>query len=234
MGFGTLFFGYMLILSIGYYQFTDIICALILLFGLYKLYSINQGFKLAAYSAVAFSIFGLAELCFAVYEMFFGAGAVPAGIYSYVSMIRNVIICILTVFMLIGMREVSKEVRLNVHADRCHRMIFGCFLIYLVNVALETPALVSWLDIKVLSIITVLIILSKLILTILILYALSYCYAHIVMPGSNSSDEQKESRFAFINAHRRHVEEKQREYAEYKLKKAEEKRSKGNKSNDKK
>jgi hypothetical protein len=75
--------------------------------------------------------------------------------------------------------------------------------------------------------------LSKIILTVLILYAIFYCYSHIVLPGSASAYEEKESKFAFVNAHRKHVEEKQREYAEYKLKKAKERMAKGKQKNGK-
>ena len=62
MGFGTLFIGYFLILNITYYSFTDIIAALIMLLGLYKLSTVNKHFKLGTYSCIGFSCFALVEL----------------------------------------------------------------------------------------------------------------------------------------------------------------------------
>ena len=49
MGFGTLFFGYFLILNVTYYGFTDAIAAAVMLLGFYKLSTVNSYFKYAAY-----------------------------------------------------------------------------------------------------------------------------------------------------------------------------------------
>ena len=58
MGFGTLFFGYFLLLNITYYSFTDLIAALIAAMGLYKLSSVNRPFKNGFYASVIFGFIG--------------------------------------------------------------------------------------------------------------------------------------------------------------------------------
>ena len=59
MGFGTLFIGYFLLLNITFYEFTDVIAGVIILFGLYKLMGNSRYFKLPCYFSISFAIFGL-------------------------------------------------------------------------------------------------------------------------------------------------------------------------------
>ena len=60
MGFGTLFFGYFLLLNIAYNTFTDLIAALIMAMGLNKLSTVNHPFKNGFIASVIFAVIGLA------------------------------------------------------------------------------------------------------------------------------------------------------------------------------
>ena len=75
MGFGTLFIGYFLLLNVTYYTFTDIIAALVMAMGLYKLSSVNRQFKGAFFSSIALAAIGLVELVCQVYTMSYNNGA---------------------------------------------------------------------------------------------------------------------------------------------------------------
>ena len=71
MGFGTLFIGYFLLLNIAYYTFTDIISALVMAMGLYKLSSVNRGFGYAFYASIGFALIGAGELFLEMLSLIF-------------------------------------------------------------------------------------------------------------------------------------------------------------------
>lgn len=219
MGFGTLFFGYFLLLNVTFFSYSDIIAAFLMLYAFYKLSSINKGFKYALYAAAVFAIFGLYELVTTVIELFVPALGTVAFI-SYTAMLRSLIICILTLFMLIGMRDVCREVELGSLSVRCQRAIYVSVIIYSLNIALETGALGAF-NLKVVALIGYLILISTLILIAINLSSIHTCYVRICMPGDEKpkAPKEKKSRFGFVNAFRHHEEEKRREYYEYKLEK---------------
>ena len=219
MGFGTLFFGYFLLLNITYYGFTDIIAALIMLYAFYKLSEVNSGFRRASWATLAFAAFSLYELGFAVFDMFFMSVDIPS-LNSANAMLRSLIVCIVTMLMLIGIRDVSAEVGLGNLTVRAKRAATVSFVIYMLNIIWQTSGLLGFIGVKAVAVIGAFIILSTLLIIAVNLFSIYACYANICMPEDNKPREEKKSRFGFVNAFRAHEAEKQREYYEYKLEKA--------------
>jgi len=221
MGFGTLFFGYFLFLNITYYSITDLIASLIIAMGLYKLSDVNTPFKNGFYSSFLLSAVGLAELVIQMIGIFNPRMDTEA-IISYVSMPRHFIIAIITFFILQGIQSVADEVGLKLLAKRARNSIPVSLTVYALLVILEVPALqmIPFLSIKALIIISVLVLFAAMIIVIVNLVTIYKAYMKICMPDDVDNDvPDKPSRFGFINKHREHTAQKQREYAEYKLEK---------------
>ncbi len=231
MGFGTLFFGYFLLLNIAYYSFTDAIAALVMLYALYKLSFLNRNFKYAAISAVVFSVFGIYELVIGFSDLLFGVGFSDT-LYSLSAMIRSLIISVVTAFMLMGIRDTAKEVGLPKITIKANYLSFVTIAVYMLSILLEMSSLGSWLAAEALAILVLIAVISVPVLVAVNLTVIFSCYAKICMPGDNSPKLEKEkSRFEFVNKFREHEEEKQREYAEYKLSKMKQKAEKSKQNN---
>ena len=217
MGFGILFIGYFLLLNnVSYYMLTDVISALLMLMAFYKLAYLNRGFSLGFIFCSIFSLFGAFEFISEAMRMF-NFVSLGATFISVVGMIRYLLICLSTVFMLIGARDIAREVDLNALALRCHRGIILTFIIYALNIIWQTSSLLGFApNVKFMALSGYIIILATLILVIMNLVSVYGCYMHICMPSDNAKGEKK-SRFSFVNAFRAHEEEKRREYTEYKL-----------------
>ena len=226
MGFGILFIGYFLLLNFTYGGLTDALAAILLLYGLYSLSKINKPFKIGAYISAVFSVFGIFELAFAILEMFFSV-EIPSPLGAVIGAFKYLLIGSVTYFMLRGMKDVSREVGIKPLSYKCEQTSYLVFPIYGVSVILEILGIFSIFDAKILSVIAAFCIVTSLVLTVMVLYCTYSCYAKICMPNQkDTSDEEKPSRFGFVNAFRRHEEEKQREYAEYKLNKLKKSREK--------
>ena len=225
MGFGTLFIGYFLLLNVTYYTFTDIIAALVMAMGLYKLSSVNRQFKGAFFSSIAFAAIGLVELVCQVYTMF-----IPnkdAIILDYTGIPRYLIITVLTTFVLLGIENVADEVGLSELSKRAKITVPFSFAIFAILSILSIHALGNIIDVKILSVVTVLMLLSSFIMIIINLVTIYSSYMRICMPEDKDNDViDKPSKFEFVNKYREHTAEKQREYAEYKLNKLREKNQK--------
>ena len=226
MGFGTLFFGYFLLLNIAYYSFTDAIAALVMLYAFYKLKFINKNFKYAAISAAVFSAFGLYELFLGFSDMFFGL-SYPDTLYSVSAMVRSLIICIVSAFMLMGIRDVSAEVGLSKTKIKANYLSYVTVGVYALNVVLEMSELGSWLAPTLLATLMLVSFVATPVLVIVNLTVLFSCYVKICMPNEEQRREvEKKSKLEFVNKFREHQKEKQREYAEYKIEKMKKKANK--------
>ena len=64
MGFGYLFVGFVLLLNIGYYAYTDLIAALLISLGLSRLYKFCRPFFVSLILALVYGLIGTAELFF--------------------------------------------------------------------------------------------------------------------------------------------------------------------------
>ena len=210
MGFGTLFFGYFLLLDIAYYLITDVIAASIMAYALSKLSPINRGFKAALFASFAFLAFSVVEFGYGAYEMLFTPPDNPT-LITYGAIIRNVIICILTLTALEGMREVSAEVGLMRLSQKCKISAYAAIPIYTLAIIAETPALLSWASTYVAAVIGVSSLLITLVFVAVNLTSIHACYCGICMPEENEKKQTKEKskqKESFIDAYRRQRDER--------------------------
>ena len=224
MGFGTLFIGYFLLLNFAYCDFSDAIAGVLILYALYKLSGINNGFKRSFAVSVLFTLLGVVELVIVAYDTFIPLPT-TSPLFTAIALVRHLLVAFMTVFILSGIREVSEEVALPALAEKSRRLSILTIGIYALNIILESVSIASILNGKTLVLLGLLTILATLTLTVLILTAIFTAYMRICMPEDLDMKE-RESRFAFVNAFRRHEEEKRREYAEYKLGQLKEKQAK--------
>ncbi len=224
MGFGTLFIGYFLILNITYFTVSDAISALIMALGLYKLATVNRYFKGGFYISLFFAAIGLFEIGEFIYEIF-APGFDGSVLLSYVAMPRNVVLAILTCFILLGIEDVAKEVGLPELARKAKLSIIPVFAVYALAAILEIPGLDVMIDIKILAVMSVICLGAMFIITAVNLTIIYSAYMKICMPNEKDL-EMKPSKFGFVNKYREHTAERQREYAEYKIEKIKKKNSK--------
>jgi len=225
MGFGTLFIGYFLLLNITYtFCLTDIIAAAIMALGLYKLSSVNKDFTRALYSSYAFILFSLAELVIEGLNMF-GITKNYTDIIPYVSMARYVIVFVLTMFMLRGIADVANEVGIKALEKRASHSVIANAIIYALCFVFEIPPIATITSAP-MAIIGLVLLLSLFVIVIVNLVTIYTAYMRICMPEDENEEEEKPSRFAFVNKYREHRMQKEREYAEYKLEKAKKKAEK--------
>ena len=225
MGFGILFIGYFLLLNFAYSYFTDAICAAILLYASYKLSWVNRGFKSSVYSSIAFLAVGLISAVMNAAALFC---SVPEWLSLVISMLRQLTIAITTVTVLTGIGEVAKEVGLNRLSKKCELFIKFTLCLYFVNIVLVAPAFADILGPTLALALYFISIILTLALITANLVTIYQAYMKICMPSDRDMKEKK-SKLGFVNAFKAHEEEKQREYAEYKLKKIADKKSKGKK-----
>lgn len=219
MGFGTLFFGYFLLLNnVSYFGFTDPIAAVVMLLGFYKLSGVNRYFRYSCLTAGVFSLFSVAELIFTALDLFAPSSALTAAL-PYLSMGRSVLIATLTVTMLEGIRQVAVEVELEGLPKRCRTMIPVTVAAYTLMILMDTPPLLSAMPKEMFAVLTMVILIGIPVTVIINLYSIFTAYARICMPDE-AEGKERASRFGFVNEYRRRKQEKDREYAEYKIGKA--------------
>ena len=223
MGFGTLFVGYFLLLNVGYTYYTDALAAAIMLYAFYRLSSINKPFRRAAFAAGAFLVFGLSELILSLISSL-GIFSVANLLFTIFAMLRHLIIFAITALMLSGIKEVALEVDLPYLAKRCVRNVYLALPIYTLCLILEADELASFIAPEIL--ITMYFISLILVITITTMNLVQIYSAHMRIYIPDEEKEEKQSRFEFVNKFRRHEEEKSKEYAEYKLNKIIEKKTK--------
>ncbi|MBQ8372203.1 MAG: hypothetical protein IJX38_04625 [Clostridia bacterium] len=229
MGFGILFIGYFLLFNVTYPGFSNIIAALVMLSGLYKLASINKSFKHAFYVCAGFAGFSFVDLCFSVLNMFISIWNLGR-FEIYFQMVRLPLICILTVLILSGIYDVAREVDLERVPKRATVMTYVVYTVYILALAAESSKLMSSIPPLAANIIAALTIIARFLVIIPNLVIIYTCYARIGMPGESNHKERKKSRFEFVNKMREHSDERNRINAEYKLeqmkKRAQKKRKK--------
>lgn len=226
MGFGTLFFGYFLLLNITYFTFSDLIAALIMAMALYKLSTVNQHFKNGFFASVAFAVLGISELVIGILEMFYPTKLISE-LIEYITIPRCFIIAVLTLFILLGIESVADEVGLSQLARRAHRSLPFVLVIYAIAAVLEVPLLLSAVGVKILAVASAVTLIAIFALVAVNLLTIYKAYMKICMPDDVDNEvADKPSRFEFINKHREHTMQKQREYAEYRIEKYKKKNSK--------
>ena len=208
-------------LNITYYTFTDIVAALIMLLGLYKLSSVSPHFRQPMYAAVGFAVFALAELVFGIITLFSPlalAAAVP-----YVGMMRSFILGIFTVMILKGCGDICQKLEVLRIPGRCRIMTTVSIAIYGANILLQTPLITSFLPAGLSAALYLAVIVGMIAIVIINLGIIYGCYMNICMPEDLEPKPQKPSRFAFVNEYRRRKEEKELAEAEAARRRFEEK-----------
>ena len=227
MGFGILFIGYFLVLNFPYCEFTDAVAAALIMYALYKLAYINRSFRLSYYASAVFVLLGVFELSVAAIDMF-SPIADGSMLILLPAIIRHLVLAFLSFLMLMGMREVAKEVGLTSLSVGCKISAYATVAVYGLNILLESVSLAALVDARILAVSYVFSVTMTLVITAVNLVRIYSCYIRICMPGDEDVSEKK-SRLGFVNSLRRHEEEKQREYAEYKLEQFKKKQAKGKK-----
>ena len=226
MGFGTLFFGYFLLLNITYYTFTDLLAALVAAIGLQKLSSVNRSFKNAFSASIIFAIIGLVELILGIFTMF-SPDSSALDLLSYVAAPRYFSIAVFTLFIFKGIEDVSIEVGLSELAKKARISMPITLFVYTASAALEVPFWETSIPVKFFAIASVIILLATLSIVSANLVIIYNAYMKICMPEDKDNDyTDTPSKFEFVNIFREHTKQRQREYAEYKLEKIKNKASK--------
>ena len=208
-------------LNITYYTFTDIIAAMVMLLGLYKLAGVSRHFVRPMYAAIGFSVFALGELVFGVIDIFSTMDMTTA--VACVAMARSLALGVFTVFMLMGMRDICKQLDVERIPLKCRTMIVWTSVLYTANILLQTPVLTSFLPPVVLAALYIAVFAGMVIVVAVNLSIIYGCYMRICMPKDLEPKPEKPSRFAFVNEYRRRNEEKQIAEAEALRRKFEEK-----------
>lgn len=222
MGFGILMIGYFLILNLTYYEATDLIAGIIMLMAFYKLRTVNKYFSFAILPAALFAAVGIPELV-AITASFFARDL--TAILNYTAAPRCLLLCILSILMMKGIHKVSEEVEVYKTAKNAKNVQPFIYLVFGGMLILELPFTFGdgskWIY------------LAGLIFLLgcfaLVLYSLTVIYSAykwICMPEDVDNDvKEKPSRFGIVASFRARQEQKNREYAEYKLNKMKEKAS---------
>ena len=215
MGFGTLFIGVFLLLNLRFFGYTDILSGVIMLAAFYKLRVVNNSFRAAMFASIAFCGIGLIEFVREAAYLFSGYNL--DSITVYFQPLRYLAIGACMLMLHYGIRNVSKEVDLPKTAKRarvCEIMAYPVFSLCSIERTLalfleESAALLIF------QIITLLALLVLLVITLINIYS---AYMYICMPAEQNNEYfEKPSRFEFVNRFRKRQEEKNREYAEYRI-----------------
>ena len=192
-----------------------------MLLGLYKLSTVNRGFRYAFITDIPFFVFSASEVALVVFESFFGKNILTS-ITSYVGVARYALILILTVFVLSGIRDVAAEVDASALFARA-RASLPLSAVFGIAAALELPFLTE-LD-KTVSVIigwiAFAVILSVVVYTVNVLIVIYRAYLEICMPSENTP--KSSSGGGMMDKYWSHLEERSRTYAEYKRQKRESK-----------
>lgn len=194
MGFGTLFFGYFVMLAFSIsqvYFFADIIGAVITLYAFSKLSEYNRYFVASMGACLCFlglCAVNAASLMFELYDMT-GAGA------TAVSVAKTAALCVTHITMFLGMRGISA----GAGAERLVRTCERNFVLTMVYYALYFVVLVAS---------PVLGDMTQYISTVVYLYYVVCIFLNLVLiykcfgilcPADEDENEKKRSRFAIVN-----------------------------------
>ena len=225
MGFGLLFIGYFFLINITYFEFTDIVGAMIMLMGLYKLSCINRDFRVGAVCCGVFALFSLGELIFGALGIFI-SGIDASVIMTYISFARYCIIFVLTVSIMRGIYAVAKEVDASDLAASAKRSI-PLSLLYVAMALFELPPIGSLLG-DAAAYVYFFAIIAVFIYHICNLVTVYRAYMGICMPDDKKGNKKKE-KSGFADRIFDKIELGEREYTEYKLNRRHEKQRKGKK-----
>ena len=213
MGFGTLLAGYFFLVNISYFSYTDIIAAMAMLTGLYKLTPINKNFKFGAYACILFSFFGLFEISLTAIELFTESEFL-SGAFSYISALRYTFMFVITLFILRGIQEVATDVE-ALSLAKSAKTAIPLSSLFLVTAIFELPFWIELLG-NTVAYVYFALLLSVVVFVISNLITIYKAYMQICMPDELEKHPKK-SKLEFMNRVYDSIEEKSKAYAEYKL-----------------
>lgn len=225
MGFGTLFIGYFFLINISYFAYTDIIAAMVMTMGLYKLSTVNKQFCAAMIASSVFAVFAFLELALAVTEIFISPDWLST-VISYSGAVRYLFIFVMTLFVMRGIAEVATEVEAyalskNAKASIPLSAIFAVASVFEISVFAAVFG-------KYIAYIYFAILLAVVISILSNLLTIYKAYMQICMPEEEKKPPKK-SRNGVMDKFYESIERGGREYAEYKMKKQQSKSKKGKK-----
>ncbi len=193
MGFGILFCGFFLLLNVFWFQYTDLLSALILLYGLYKLSRFEKNFRMAEVWAIVFCILGAGELVLTAIALF-SPGSVVAELFAagtplWIALPRYAILASMTVFLLNGIRLLGEEVDAPDVMGRAKRYLPINLGIYGLSAILEFPAIPALLG-NAAGFVFVLSIGLQLGLILLDLSLIHRAYMRICLPSDLTAEEE--------------------------------------------
>ena len=195
MGFGTFFIGYFFLINITYYEYTDIVSAMIMLLGLYNLSRFNREFKISFVASSVFALFSMAEFIISAIKLF-DSSFLPAFNTSNLAIPRYILIFGITVSLLMGINSMAKEVEAYSLAKRASYNIPWC-AIYITMAICEISKIGELLG-AAMPYVYLAVLLGHVILIISVLITVYKAYATICMP-EDLEKEQKRSKFNFID-----------------------------------
>lgn len=224
MGFGTLFIGYFLLLNIFNYAYTDLIAALIMTLGAYKLSSVSRDFKKGFYATIPLAALGVYELINEFVSMFSPTPENPI-VTGLIGILRCVILGTISYLFFTGIKNLAHEVELPRLRDKAKTSVVMLTASYLIALILEIPTLDKILSPKALAVIMLLSLVFTFAVTAYALTAIYSAYMRICMPEDLVRTE-KASKFSTVNKFRENEKKRGEEYASYKVDKYQKKHKK--------
>ncbi len=224
MGFGTLFIGYFLLLNIFNFAYTDLISALIMALGAYKLAEVSPDAKRGFYVCIPLGVLGLYELITVFIGMF---GEAPAGevLMGVIGIVRCALVGAVGFLFLTGIKKLAEELDIPRLKDRAKSARISVIIAYSIALILEIPSLDKIIPTKAIAIIALLSLAFTFFSIAYALTAIYSAYMRICMP-EDLLKEEKKSKFSVVNKFRENEKKRGEEYADYKIKKFNENNSK--------
>ena len=199
MGFGILFIGYLFLLNLSFFAYTDILAGALMLLALEKLKVWNKGFKSAFFAAIPFLLIGIFEFSIKILVMF--SAQIAPSVSIIVESLRMLSLCPLHVCLLIGCKQITKEVGLEKMESRAMTLLPFAPLFYGSQCFMAIPSLFKNANEENLLTVRFILLLATLAFLFTTLRFIYKCYAKICLP-SDADMPQKPSRFRFVNEYR--------------------------------
>ena len=189
MGFGTLFIGYFLILNIFNYAYTDLISALIMMLGAYKLSGVGCDFKKGFYALIPLCFVGAYELIIEFLGMFTATPS-SAVLTGLIGIVRMALIGSASFYFITAIKKLSEELEIPRLRDKTKSARLGIIISYSIAMLLEIPYLDRLIPTKALAVIALLSLIYTFAVTLLVLSAIYSAYMRICMPEDLAKEEK--------------------------------------------
>ena len=200
MGFGTLFIGCFLLINISFYDFTDLLAALLMLVALSNLSRYNRPMKAAMLVTSVFALYALPAFLVAVMELFPPAPNTVVAVMDALLPLRYLLIGGVSVTILLGIRAFADEVGLEKLKTRVDCILVIPVFAALLAALMSIEPLVGAIG-EGAGAFTLISLVLSLVSAVLLLSTVYTAYARICLPEDADMPERP-SRFAFVNRYR--------------------------------